>query len=123
MRLALPGLLQNGGGFLTPSVVDRLGVGLLGLLLRLLAAPTQAMPADLADVLDVGLDAEVAADHLGDPPSTPKGIEPAVLGGPLGQKRFQLGELLGGEPNSGTRVRLGSQPLGSGLGHLLPAVQ
>lgn len=100
-----------------------LSVALLGLLLRLLAAPPQPVPEDRTDVLDMVGDAEVAADHLGDPSSTPQGVGPAVLGRPLEQEGPQLAQLLGGKPDFGARVWFGGQPLGCGLSHLLPAVK
>jgi hypothetical protein len=77
------GLLEDLGELLTPSVVDLLSVSLLGLLLRLPAAPSQAVPEDRADVLDVIGHPKVTADHLGDPTGAPQGVGPAVLGGPL----------------------------------------
>lgn len=71
MGLALLGLLKDLGEFLTPSVVDLLGVALLGPLLGLLTAPTEAVTEDFTDVLNVIGDAEMSADHLGDPLGTP----------------------------------------------------
>src|SRR5664279_2483935 len=64
-QMGLPplGLLDDPGQFLGPSVGDLLFVPLLGLQLRPLAAPTEPPADDLAGVLGVVLDAEVAADH------------------------------------------------------------
>lgn len=123
MGLALFGLLEDLGEVLTPSVVDLLDVALLGLLLGLLAAPTQPMPEDRADVLDVIGDGEVAADHLGHSLGRPQDVGPAVFGGPLKQEGFQLAQLLGGKPDLGSGMWLGGQPLGGSLGHLFPAVE
>lgn len=123
MSLLLPGTLDDLGEFLTPSLVDLLGVALLGLLSRLLAAPAEPVPEDLADGLGVVLDTEVAADHLGDPPSTPQGVGPAVDLGSLERERFELLELFIRKSDLGSRMRLGGQPLGCGLGQSLPALQ
>ena len=123
MSLAILGLLEDLGEFLTPSVIDLLGVALLGLLLRFLAGPAQPLAEDLAGMLDVVRDGEVTPDHLGDPLGGPEGIGPAVGGGPLTEERLLLLELLGGEPGPGTGMGPGGQPLGGGLGHLLPAVE
>lgn len=84
MGSPLLGLLEDPGQFLTPSVGDRLGVALLGLLLGLLAAPVQPPSGDLADVLGVVPDAEVAPDHLGDPVGTPQVVVPECFFGYAG---------------------------------------
>ena len=123
MGLAILGLLEDLGEVLTPSVVDLLVVALLGLLLRFLAAPPQPMPEDRADMFDVIGDPPMAVDHLGDPLGRPQDVGPAVVGRPLEQEGFQLGQLLVSESDLGREMRPGSQPLGIGLGHLLPAVE
>ena len=91
------GSLDDPGRLLGPPMGDRLPVALLGLLLRLLAAPVQPPPDDLADVLGVVLDAEVAADQFGDPAGAPEVVVPAVGLGPLQQQGLKLSQLLGGE--------------------------
>jgi hypothetical protein len=65
----LPSLLEDAGELLGPSVGDPLFIPLPGLLLRPLAAPTQPPSEDLADVLDVVLDAEAAADEFATRPA------------------------------------------------------
>lgn len=123
MRLTLLGLLQDHRELLTPSVADLLGVALLGLLLRLLAAPAEPVPKDLTDMLGVVLDAELAADHLGDSPGTPEGVGPAVDLGFLEQEGCELLELLIRQSDFGSGMWLGSQPLRCGLSQSFPAIQ
>ena len=101
---------------------DLLVVALLGLLLRLLAAPVQPPPDHLADVLGVVVDAEVAADHLGDPVGAPQVVVPAVGLGPLQEQPLQLLDLLVGEPGLGAGVGLGGQLLGGVPVELHPGV-
>lgn len=102
MGLAILGLLDDLGQFLTPSVADRLGIPLPGPLLGDLAGPAQSLAENLAGVLDVVLHVEVASDHLGDPLGGPHDIGPAVGDGPPTQEGFQLLKLLGGEPWPGS---------------------
>jgi hypothetical protein len=80
-------LLDDSGQVLTPSVGDLLGAPLLGLLLRPLAAPVQPLADDLADMLDMVLDAEVAADDHSDSVGRPEVIVPAVGLGPWSRSR------------------------------------
>lgn len=115
--------LDDPGQDLIPSVGDRLDVALLGLALGLLATPVQPSPDDLADVLDVIRDAEVAADDLGDPVGTPHVVVPAVGLSPLQQQALELPDLLVGEPGPRPGMRLGAEGLGRLLSHAEPAIE
>ena len=86
MGLAAPGLADDLGQFLTPSVGDGDLVPLPGLLLRLLAGPTQPPLEDLADVLGVETDLEVPLDQVGDPGGGPQLGSPTVRRTPCRSK-------------------------------------
>jgi hypothetical protein len=73
-------------------------VALLGLGLRLLAGPAQAAFEDLADVLGVVVDAEVAQDQALDAGGGPQVVGPAVPGGAWQQESLQLVQLVVGKP-------------------------
>lgn len=123
MGLAGFGLLDDSGQFLTPSVVDRLGVVLFGLGLRLLADPAEPFLDQLADMLGMVADTKVAADHLGDPRGGPQEVGTAVGFGPFEQESFEFLDLLGAEPDLGSKVGFGGKSVGRRLGHLFPAVE
>jgi hypothetical protein len=107
--LAAAGSADDLGQFLTPSVVDGNRVTLLGLLLRLLATPVEPTLDDLADVLGVVTDAEMAADHLGDPCGGPQLGPPAMGFGTLQKQLLELLELVGTEAWRSAGVRLGGK--------------
>jgi hypothetical protein len=109
MGLAAAGSADDLGQFLTPSVVDGNRVALLGLLLRLLATPVEPTLDDLADVLGVITDAEMATDHLGDPCSRPQLGPPAMGFGTLQKQLLELLELVGTEAWRSAGVRLGDK--------------
>ena len=74
MGLPRLGLPDDPGQLLDPSVGDPLLVALPGLQLRPLAAPAEPPSDDLVGVLRMVFDAEVAADHLGDPVGAPQRV-------------------------------------------------
>jgi len=93
-------------------VGDRRGVAPLGPLLRLLAAPGEPLSDDRADVLDVVGDAEVAADHLGDPLGAPEVVVPALGLGPLQEQPFESLDRLVTAARLGAGMGLGGEGLG-----------
>lgn len=97
------------GQFLTPSVVDGNRVSLFGLLLRLLATPVKPKLDDLADVLGVVTDTEVAADHLGDSCGSPQLGPPAMCFSTLQEQRLELIELVGIQSRRSAGVRPGGK--------------
>jgi len=66
---------------------------------------------DLAGMLDKGANAEVAADHLGDPTGTPEGVGLAVRLGPVARQAIELVDQLVGEPELGAKIRSEVQSL------------
>ena len=114
MGLAAAGSADDLGQFLTPSVVDGDLVTLPGLFLRLLATPVEPKLDDLADVLGVITDAEMATDYLGDPCSRPQLGPPAMGSGTFAEQFLELIELVVVEAWGPARVRLGSE-LGRGF--------
>jgi hypothetical protein len=112
--LASAGPADDFGQFLTPSVVDGNRVSLFGLLLRLLATPVEPKLDDLADMLGVVADAEVAADHLGDPCGGPQLGPPAVGFSTFQEQLLELIELVGIQARRSAGVRLGGK-LGRGF--------
>jgi len=120
--LAATGSADDLGQFLTPSVVDGNWVTLLGLLLRLLATPVEPTLDDLADVLGVVTDAEMATDHLGDPCSRPQLGPPAMGFSTLQKQLLELLELVGIEARGSAGVRLGGKLLRSFAMQFQPGV-
>jgi hypothetical protein len=78
MGLASPGLADDRGQFLTPSVGDGDLVAFLGLPLGLLAGPPQPTLEDLAGMLGVEMDGEAPLDQIGDAVGGPELGLPAV---------------------------------------------
>jgi len=115
--LASAGSADDFGQFLTPSVVDGNRVTLSGFLLRFLATPVEPKLDDLADVLGVVMDAEMAADHLGDPCGGPQLGPPAVGFSTFQKQLLELIELVGIQARRSAGVRLGGK---LGWGFALP---
>jgi hypothetical protein len=120
--LAAAGPADDLGQFLTPSVVDGNLVTFPGLLLRLLATPVEPKLDDLADVLGVVTDAEMAADHLGDPRGGPQLGPPAVGSGTFAEQVLELIELVGIKARSSAGLRLGGELLRSFAMQFQPSV-
>ena len=120
--MSLVGLADDPRQFLVPSVGDGRLVALLGLSLRLLAAPAQPLADQFADVLDVVSDAEVFGDHLGDPAGAPEVVVVAMGPRALQKQGLQLSDLRVGEQRGGARMGLGVQLVGGLAGELQPGV-
>jgi hypothetical protein len=92
---------------LTPSVIDRNLVPLPGHHLQLLAGPVELPLDDLADVLGVLVDPEVAADHLLDAVGRTELGPPAVGPGALQEQLFEPAQLVGAQSGRPARIELG----------------
>src|ERR1700722_4132615 len=116
----LPRLPQDAReGLLLPAAYGIL-VAFLGLELRLLAGPAQTPLEDLADMLGVVGNAEVASDHFADAGRSPQVVGPAVPGGALQEQHLQLLELGIGKARLATQ-RLGGEATG-GAGLAEPTI-
>lgn len=122
MGVAPPGLGLDAGELLVQPALDLGRVALPGLGLRPLGASVQPVLEDLADVLGVEADAEVALDEGRDALGGPQGIGPAVGGGACEQEAFQVGELVVVEAGGRPGVGPGGEAVGLCAGRLVPAV-
>ena len=123
MGVAPPGLGQDARERLLPPALDLLVVALGGPVLGLLGASVEALFEDLADVLGVVGEAEVAADDRGDALGRPQLGGPAVGAGAVQQQVFEVLQLVVAQARGRARVGLGGQAVGMRAGGLAPAVE
>jgi hypothetical protein len=101
--IAVEGRIGDAGKRLLLPAAYALLVPLLGLGLGLLASPAQAAFEDLADMLGVIGDAELAADDFGDPGGGPQVGGPAVAGGAWQEKGVRPTNRVVAQAGAGSR--------------------